>query len=92
MIHPKKTTPFQALGAEWELITIEEMPDQVFARMLKSSERVPFDGKMYNVRYKSNRKDSTKFPCIYVRTLKSRRAMTLCIPIKEWRDHNDGRV
>lgn len=87
MLHPTVSTSFVALGAEWELINFSEMPDQVFVRMIKPGGLIEaFDGKIRPVKFKPNH--GKPFPCFYVMTVDARKSRTVCIPIKEWREHN----
>ena len=86
MIHTRKTTPFFAYGAEWELVSFAEMPDQVFVRMVKPGGSLAFDGKLRTVRFKP--KGEKSFPCFYIKTVEERGSKTICVPIREWREHH----
>lgn len=89
MLHINKSTPFVAIGTEWELMSFEEIPDQVFVRMIKPGGLINgFDGKLRTVKFKPNH--GVNYPCFYVKTVESRGSKTVCIPSKEWREHNGG--
>lgn len=86
MIHAIKTTRFETLEAEWELVTFDELED-VFVRMIRTDGPLAFDGKLRPVRFKPKSRGGDKYPCFYIKTVEERGSKTVCIPIKEWRKH-----
>lgn len=88
MLHTNRSTSFIALGAEWEMVSFSEIPDQTFVRMTKPGNVLSFDGKLRPVRFKPNH--GKLFPCFYVKTNEARGSKTVCIPSEEWRKHNEN--
>jgi hypothetical protein len=85
MLHSTKATPFETYGAKWELLTFEEIPDNVFIRMLEPGTLLSFDGRLRPVRFRPNH--GKLFPCFYMK--RNGRSCTINIPINEWREHNE---
>lgn len=85
MLHTVKATPFESCRAKWELLSFEELPHDVFVRMLDPGDELEYDGHLRPVRFRPNR--GKPFPCFYTR--RAGRALTVNIPINEWRSHND---
>lgn len=83
MIQTTLTTPFEASGAKWELLTFKEIPGTVFARMLEPGDKLEYDGKLRPVRFRPNH--GRLFPCLYLK--QNNRSMTISIPMSDWRKH-----
>ena len=89
MLHQNKSTSFLALGAKWELVSFGEISDQIFVRMIQPGGRVTaYDGKIHPVRFKIYR--GKPYPCFYAKIDETRKTATVCIPMEEWRSHNNG--
>lgn len=85
MISVTKSTPFETRGATFELVSFDAYPDNVYVRMITPGDELLFDGKLRPVKVKLSR--DHEYPCFYMKNTGDK-SETICIPIKEWREHN----